>query len=44
VDNGEEDIFPDPASQSLADSWRNGAVKALERENASFVAAASAAA
>src|SRR5258706_7500791 len=39
VENGEEDIFPDPASQSLADSWRNGAVKALERQNAAFVAA-----
>jgi hypothetical protein len=37
VENGEEDIFPDPASQSIADSWRNGAVKALERENAAFV-------
>jgi NAD(P)-dependent dehydrogenase (short-subunit alcohol dehydrogenase family) len=44
VDNGDEDIFPDPASQSLADSWRNGAVKALERENAAFVAAGPAAA
>ena len=44
VDNGEEDIFPDPASQSLADSWRSGAVKALERENATFVAANPAAA
>jgi NAD(P)-dependent dehydrogenase (short-subunit alcohol dehydrogenase family) len=44
VENGEEDIFPDPASQSLADSWRNGAVKALERENAAFVAADPAAA
>ena len=33
-----------PASQSLADSWRNGAVKALERENAAFVAADPAAA
>jgi NAD(P)-dependent dehydrogenase (short-subunit alcohol dehydrogenase family) len=39
LDNGEQDIFPDPASQSLADSWRNGAVKALERENAAFVTA-----
>jgi NAD(P)-dependent dehydrogenase (short-subunit alcohol dehydrogenase family) len=39
VENGEEDIFPDPASQSLADSWRNGAVKALERQNAALVAA-----
>ena len=44
VDNGEEDIFPDPASQSLAESWRTGAVKALERENAAFVAAEPAAA
>ena len=38
VENGEEDIFPDPMSQSLTDSWRNGAVKAMERENAAFVA------
>src|ERR1700756_3515861 len=44
VDSGEEDIFPDPASQSLADSWRNGAVKALERENAAFITAGPAAA
>jgi NAD(P)-dependent dehydrogenase (short-subunit alcohol dehydrogenase family) len=44
VENGEEDIFPDPASQSLAESWRSGAVKALERENAAFVAAEPAAA
>ncbi len=39
VEKEEQDIFPDPASQSLAESWRNGAVKALERENAAFVAA-----
>jgi NAD(P)-dependent dehydrogenase (short-subunit alcohol dehydrogenase family) len=32
VDRGEEDIFPDPVSQSMADGWRNGAVKALERQ------------
>ena len=38
VENGEEDIFPDPASQTLAESGRSGAVKALERENAAFVA------
>ena len=31
VDRGEEDIFPDPLSQSLADGWRNGAVKAIPR-------------
>jgi NAD(P)-dependent dehydrogenase (short-subunit alcohol dehydrogenase family) len=38
VENEEEDIFPDPMSQSLAESWRSGAVKALERDNAAFVA------
>jgi NAD(P)-dependent dehydrogenase (short-subunit alcohol dehydrogenase family) len=38
VENGEEDIFPDPMSQSIADSWRNGPAKALERQNAAFVA------
>ena len=32
VDQGEEDIFPDPVAQSLADGWRNGAVKAFERQ------------
>ena len=37
VDKGEEDIFPDPASASVADSWRGGAAKALERQNAAFV-------
>jgi NAD(P)-dependent dehydrogenase (short-subunit alcohol dehydrogenase family) len=39
VENGEDDIFPDSYSASIADSWRNGAVKAMERENAAFVAA-----
>ena len=37
VERGEEDIFPDPASQSVADGWRNGAAKALERQFAAFV-------
>jgi NAD(P)-dependent dehydrogenase (short-subunit alcohol dehydrogenase family) len=32
VDRGEEDIFPDPLAQSLAEGWRNGAVKAFERQ------------
>jgi len=32
VDNGEEDIFPDPLSESLAENWRSWA-KALERPN-----------
>ncbi|HEY2044113.1 MAG TPA: SDR family NAD(P)-dependent oxidoreductase [Jatrophihabitans sp.] len=39
VENGEEDIFPDPMSQSIAESWRGGAAKAMERQNASLVAA-----
>jgi NAD(P)-dependent dehydrogenase (short-subunit alcohol dehydrogenase family) len=39
VENGEDDIFPDSYSASIADSWRNGAIKAMERENAAFVAA-----
>jgi NAD(P)-dependent dehydrogenase (short-subunit alcohol dehydrogenase family) len=39
VENGEEDIFPDPMAGSMAESWRSGAVKAFERQNAAFVAA-----
>jgi NAD(P)-dependent dehydrogenase (short-subunit alcohol dehydrogenase family) len=39
LENDEEDIFPDPYSQTLADSWRSGAVKANERENAASVMA-----
>jgi NAD(P)-dependent dehydrogenase (short-subunit alcohol dehydrogenase family) len=38
VEKGEEEIFPDPVSASIAESWRSGAVKALERQNAEFVA------
>ncbi len=37
VENGEDDIFPDAMSASIAESWRNGAVKALERQNATLV-------
>jgi NAD(P)-dependent dehydrogenase (short-subunit alcohol dehydrogenase family) len=37
VQNGEEDIFPDPTSRTFADSWQNGAAKAMERQNAAFV-------
>jgi NAD(P)-dependent dehydrogenase (short-subunit alcohol dehydrogenase family) len=39
VENGEEDIFPDPLSQSLAEGWRSGPVKAFEREYAAFAPA-----
>jgi NAD(P)-dependent dehydrogenase (short-subunit alcohol dehydrogenase family) len=38
VEKGEEEIFPDPVSASIAENWRSGAVKALERQNAQFVA------
>jgi NAD(P)-dependent dehydrogenase (short-subunit alcohol dehydrogenase family) len=41
VEKGEEEIFPDPMSASMAESWRGGAAKALERENARLVEAAS---
>jgi NAD(P)-dependent dehydrogenase (short-subunit alcohol dehydrogenase family) len=34
---GDEEIFPDPLSQSIAEGWRNGAVKGLERQFAGFV-------
>jgi NAD(P)-dependent dehydrogenase (short-subunit alcohol dehydrogenase family) len=43
VERGEEDIFPDPLSQTLADSWRSGVAKALERQNAALAAASAAA-
>jgi NAD(P)-dependent dehydrogenase (short-subunit alcohol dehydrogenase family) len=39
VENGEEEIFPDPMSESMAGSWRTGAAKELERQNAALVAA-----
>jgi NAD(P)-dependent dehydrogenase (short-subunit alcohol dehydrogenase family) len=39
LEKGEEDIFPDPMSQSMADSWRGGAVKAVERQFATLVGA-----
>jgi NAD(P)-dependent dehydrogenase (short-subunit alcohol dehydrogenase family) len=37
VDNGQEEIFPDPMSESLAQSWRSGAAKALERQYAALL-------
>jgi NAD(P)-dependent dehydrogenase (short-subunit alcohol dehydrogenase family) len=39
VENEEEDIFPDPMSATMADSWRNGPAKALESESAALVSA-----
>jgi NAD(P)-dependent dehydrogenase (short-subunit alcohol dehydrogenase family) len=40
--NGEEEIFPDPASLAIADAWRASAAKALERQFRAFVPAAAA--
>jgi NAD(P)-dependent dehydrogenase (short-subunit alcohol dehydrogenase family) len=37
LEQGDEEIFPDPASQSIAEGWRAGMAKALEREFAAFV-------
>jgi NAD(P)-dependent dehydrogenase (short-subunit alcohol dehydrogenase family) len=37
VEKEEEDIFPDPMSASMAEGWRGGPVKAMERQNAQFV-------
>jgi NAD(P)-dependent dehydrogenase (short-subunit alcohol dehydrogenase family) len=39
VEKGEEEIFPDPMSESMAESWRSGAAKTLERQNAALVEA-----
>jgi NAD(P)-dependent dehydrogenase (short-subunit alcohol dehydrogenase family) len=39
VERGDEDIFPDPMSQQLADGWRAGVAKAFERQNAALVMA-----
>ena len=37
LERGDDEIFPDPASLSIAEGWRNGALKALERQFSSFV-------
>lgn len=39
VERGEEEIFPDPMSRLLADGWRVGVAKQLERQNAVMVPA-----
>jgi NAD(P)-dependent dehydrogenase (short-subunit alcohol dehydrogenase family) len=36
LQSDEEDIFPDAASRSIADGWRAGVAKALERQFAAF--------
>jgi NAD(P)-dependent dehydrogenase (short-subunit alcohol dehydrogenase family) len=39
VEDGADEIFPDPSSGRLAESWRTGAAKELERQYAALVAA-----
>jgi len=40
LDRDEQDIFPDPMSQSLAQDWESSPAKALERQYAELLAAA----
>ncbi len=37
VENGEEEIFPDALSRPLAEGWRAGVAKAVERANAALL-------
>jgi hypothetical protein len=39
VEKEEEDIFPDPMSESLAEGWRSGMAKTLERQLAALAEA-----
>jgi NAD(P)-dependent dehydrogenase (short-subunit alcohol dehydrogenase family) len=39
IQNDEEEILPDQVSEMMAESWRTGAAKALERQNAALIAA-----
>ena len=43
VEKGDEEIFPDPTSEVLAESWHAGMAKALVHEYAAFVQAQAAA-
>jgi NAD(P)-dependent dehydrogenase (short-subunit alcohol dehydrogenase family) len=36
LEKGEQDIFPDPTSLSVAEGWRTGVAKGLERQFATF--------
>lgn len=40
VEKGEEDIFPDTLSASIAEAWHAGVTKTLERQNAALLVAA----
>jgi NAD(P)-dependent dehydrogenase (short-subunit alcohol dehydrogenase family) len=37
VERGEEEIFPDPMSEAVAEGWNGGQLKAFERQNAAMV-------
>jgi NAD(P)-dependent dehydrogenase (short-subunit alcohol dehydrogenase family) len=37
VEKEEEEIFPDPMSEAVAEGWRNSAVKELQRQFAAYV-------
>jgi NAD(P)-dependent dehydrogenase (short-subunit alcohol dehydrogenase family) len=37
VENGEDDIFPEPLSQTMAEGWRAGVAKQFEHEMAALV-------
>jgi NAD(P)-dependent dehydrogenase (short-subunit alcohol dehydrogenase family) len=38
VETGDDEIFPDPMSATMAEGWRTGEVKAMERQYAALVA------
>jgi len=44
LERGEDDIFPDSVSQSIAEGWRTGVAKALETQFATFAQSSAAAA
>jgi NAD(P)-dependent dehydrogenase (short-subunit alcohol dehydrogenase family) len=37
IENGDEDIFPDPLSHAMAEGWRGGVAKQFERANAALL-------
>ena len=37
LEKGEEEVFPDAMSQSIAEGWRNGVAKGVERQMSAFV-------
>jgi NAD(P)-dependent dehydrogenase (short-subunit alcohol dehydrogenase family) len=39
MENDEEEIFPDPLSEPIAEGWRNGMLKNMEREFAAYATA-----